>query len=254
MINVLGTIFYFLFLFVFLIVYFPIFALIWLVTLPFDPKKVVLHQASCFLSMMIIRICPLWSIHVSGKEFIDKKQSYVIVSNHQSMLDIPLMVNVPLNFKWVSKKEVYKMPIFGWVLWLRDDIGIERGGLTSTKKMLYKCKHFIEKGLSIVIYPEGTRSKTGRVNAFKEGGFIVAKSSNVPILPVVIDGTWVVSNHMGIGLKMPNRLSLTILEPIPASEVKRLSLKELTQLAHDRILSVHKTLSPDLYEEEEKKA
>ena len=250
----MGTILYFTFLCLFLLVYFPIFALIWLVTLPFDKKKVVLDKASYFLSMMIIRICPAWKVEVRGREFVDKAQNYVITSNHQSMLDIPLMANIPLNFRWVAKKEVYKMPIFGWVLWLRNDIGIERGGLSSTKKLLKKSREFLKLGLSIAIFPEGTRSRTGKINAFKEGAFIIAKSSETPILPVVIDGTWIVSNHLGFGLKMPTRLRLTILEPIPASEVKKLSLKELSELTRNRIVSVYEQLAPEHHQTNNEKA
>lgn len=244
----MGTIFYFIFLTIFLVTYMPIFALIWLVTLPFDSKKIVLHHASRFLSGMILWICPLWMVSVKGREFIDRKQSYIVVANHQSMLDIPLLAALPLYFKWVSKKEVYKIPIFGWVLWMRDDIGIERGGLSSTKKMLLEAKKFVKMGLSIVIYPEGTRSKTGRVNKFKEGAFIMAKSAGAPILPIVIDGTWSIGNHLGFGLKMPTRLTINILEPIGLEEVKKLSVSELTAVTHDRILAVHKSVEPALYE------
>lgn len=244
----MGTIFYFLFLFLFMVVYFPIFALVWVVTKPFDKRKVIVHETSRFLSYMIIKICPLWSVKIDGKENIDKKQTYAIIANHQSMLDIPLMANVPLNFRWVAKREVYKMPFFGWVLWMRDDIGIERGGLSSTKKMLMVAKKKISQKISIVIYPEGTRSKTGKFGEFKEGAFIVAKMTGVPILPIVIDGTWIVGNWGGFGLKMPTKLRMTILEPIPAEQIKNMSLKEISDMCKERMEAVYRKVNNTGYE------
>lgn len=209
-----------------------------------------MHETSRVLSHMIIRICPFWKVEVKGKENISRDQTYIIVANHQSMYDIPLTSHIPLNFKWVSKKEVYKIPIFGWVLWLRGDIGIERGGLSSTKKMLKIARRYIQNKISLVVYAEGTRSKTGRINRFKEGAFIIAKMTGTPILPVVIDGTWIVMNHKGFGLKMPNKFRITILDPIPVEEVKRLDVTELSALCKGRIESVYKEVSGVGYENE----
>lgn len=246
----MGTIFYFLFMFIFMVTYFPIFVLIWIFAKPLDKSGRVIQEASRFLSYTIIKICPLWSVSVSGKEHIDKKQNYIIISNHQSMLDIPLMAHIPLNFRWVSKREVYKIPFFGWFLWLRSDIGIDRGGLSSTKKMLKTARKYIANNISLVIYPEGTRSRTGRINQFKEGAFIVAKTTNSPILPIVVDGTWEVSNWAGFGLKMPTKLRMTVLEPISAETVKKLDIKELAGLTKKRIEDVYKEISGVGYENE----
>lgn len=244
----MGTIFYFIFLTLFFLAYFPFFTLIWLVTKPFDKSGAVLQEASRFLSHMIIRICPLWSVDIVGKEKIDRSQTYIIVANHQSMLDIPIMANIPLNFRWVAKREVYKIPFIGWVMWLRQDIGIERGGLSSTKKMLRAAMKYVSKGVSLVIYPEGTRSKTGKFGRFKEGAFIVAKTTNAPILPIVIDGTWIVGNWKGFGLKMPTRLRMTILDPIPAEEVKKMGLVELSDSVKGRLESVYREINNTGYE------
>lgn len=245
----MGTIIYFLFLFLFLLVYYPVFTLIWLVTLPFDPKQKIFQQACRFFALSIFRCCPLWTIRVSGKEFIDKKKAYVIVSNHQSMFDIPLVFAIPLNFKFVSKKEVYKLPVFGWTLWMRRDVAIVRGGTSSTKRMLYKCREYLKKGISIFVFPEGTRTKTGRVNEFKEGAFMVAKSAGVDILPVVIEGNFGLRKEKGFGLKMPRTFSIRILEPVPAEEVKRAGIHETAEKVRGRILNVHRSMNPAYYTE-----
>ena len=121
-----SVLYYFLFL-LFTVVCFIPFTLLFLLTVRFDRERVVLHRASRLWSLGIYHLCPFWKIEVNGREKIDRSKPYVIVTNHQSMLDVPLMYVLPLNFKWVSKREVMKFPIFGWVLRMHGDIAIERG-------------------------------------------------------------------------------------------------------------------------------
>ncbi len=243
----MGTIFYYLFLTIFVVIYVPIFALIWAVTVPFDKKRVVVHYVSDLLSHMILWLCPLWKIEVEGLENVDKDTTYVIIPNHMSMFDIPLTAQIPIVFRYVTKEEVRKVPFIGLVSHLRGDIAIDRGGLASTKQMLYKCKKLLADGISIVIFAEGTRSKSGRVEEFKEGAFISARAARVAILPVVIDGTWGIVNHAGFGLKMPTRLRMKVLEPIPAADVKSMKLGDLKDRVHSVILEEHKKMAPQMY-------
>lgn len=248
----MGTVLYLLFLILFLILYYPVFVLIWLVTLPFDPKQKVFQHACRFFSTAIFRCCPFWTVRVQGREFIDRKKAYVVVSNHQSMFDIPLLFVLPLNFKFVSKKEVYRIPVFGLTLWLRRDVAIERGGTSSTKRMLYRCKDLIRKGLSVVIFPEGTRTRTGRIERFKEGAFMVAKTAGADLLPVVIEGNYDMKKEKGFGFKMPHRFTVRILEPVPAETVRGTDIRTLSARVHERMLSVHRNLAPQYYDTPEK--
>lgn len=243
----MGTIFYFLFLFIFTILFVPVYCLIWAFTILFDKKRIVLHYVSNLLCYMILWLCPLWKIKVEGMENLDKDTTYVIVPNHMSMFDIPLVAQMPIVFRYVTKQEIRQIPFFGLVTKLRGDIAIDRGGLASTKKMLYKCKDLLAKGISIVIFAEGTRSKSGRVEEFKEGAFISARVAKVAVLPVVIDGTWSIINHRGFGLKMPSRLTMKILEPIAASEVASLNIDQLKNRVHSLIVEEHKRMNPEIY-------
>lgn len=246
--SFVGTICYYIALSIFFILYFPLFVFIFIFITPFDKSRKVMHMASRLFCVVIIRLCPFWSVEVRGREKIDPNKTYIITPNHQSMMDIPLMGAImPLIFRFVSKREVYKIPIIGWVMWLRNDIGIERGGIHSAKKMLKDAKKFVSRKISIAIFPEGTRSKTGRVNEFKEGAFIIAKSTATPILPVVINGTWAVSHYFGGFLKMPTRFVITILDPIEPADIKQSSLKELADRTHDIILNTHKQIEPEVY-------
>lgn len=243
----MGTIFYFLFLFIFLIIYLPVYILIWAVTRPFDKKLIVINNVSSLLSYMLLWLCPLWRVTVSGLENVDKDTTYVIVPNHQSMYDIPLVAQIPLLFRYVTKKEVRDIPFINIVTTLRGDIPLDRGGLASAKKMLHTSKKLLSQGISIVIFAEGTRSKTGRVEEFKEGAFISARSAKVAILPVVIDGTWGIVNHKGFGLKMPTSLTMKVLKPIPADQVKSMRLAELKDHVHGMILQEHMKMNPESY-------
>ncbi|WP_337518088.1 lysophospholipid acyltransferase family protein [Alistipes ihumii] len=193
---------YYLLLSLFTVICFVPFAVLFALTVFFDKERVALHWASRVWSYGIFRLCPLWKLRVEGREKIDRSRPWVIVTNHQSMLDIPLMYVLPLNFKWVSKKEVQKMPIFGWVLWMHGDIPVERGSRRSAKRMMERCVERLSRGTSVIVFPEGTRTRTGEIGRFKDGAFLVAKSAGVGIQPVVIDGTW--SLMKGWRVRMPH--------------------------------------------------
>lgn len=236
----------------FTLVCFVPFALLFFLTVLFDRERVVLHYASRFWSWGIYRICPSWHVKVEGKGKVGDTRNYVIVTNHQSMLDIPLMYVLPLTFKWVSKREVMRLPIFGWVLQMHGDIAIERGSSGSARLLMRQAKEILDRGkTSVIVFPEGTRSKTGRVGRFKEGAFAVAKHAGVAILPVVHEGNGSVLD--GWKVRMPHRFRVKVLDPIPAEEVAALSEREMTRRVYERILEEHRAMRPDLYETEQNK-
>lgn len=233
----------------FTIVMFVIFATVWVLTVLFDRNRVVCHHVSRFWSKTIFRLCPWWKVRVTGMENVIYGRSYVVVSNHQAMLDIPLLYVLPFNFKWVSKKEVYKIPIFGWVLWMHGDVAIERGGAASTKAMLQKCEDYLKDGVGIIMFPEGTRTKTGCVNAFKEGAMILAQQSGADILPVVIDGTFDAFGKGGI--KTPHTFQVRILPSISANEISKTPVRELRDTLGTLMCDTHKAIAPRHYKDKQ---
>lgn len=235
--------------FVFTIVMFVIFAVVWLLTVLFDRNRVVCHHVSRFWSQNIYRLCPWWKVRVTGLENVIYGRSYVVVSNHQAMLDIPLLYVLPFNFKWVSKREVYKIPIFGWVLWMHGDVAIERGGTASAKAMLQKCEDYLKDGVSIIMFPEGTRTKTGCVNNFKEGAMILAQQSGADILPVVIDGTFDAFGKGGIAA--PHTFQVRILAPISANEISKTPTRELRDTLNTLMCDTHKAIAPRHYKDKQ---
>ena len=155
----------------------------------FDTKGICIH----WISRLWVRISLVlqfgWKVKVEGLEHIERSGVYVIIVNHQSVIDIPLMYSIPLNFKWVAKEEVCKVPIFGWMMKMHGDITVKRGSANAVRKFISEGGRCIKGGVSIIIFPEGTRSKEGNIRKFKEGAFILAKYAEASILPCVIDGS-----------------------------------------------------------------
>lgn len=246
----LKTIYYLTVLALFTVVIFAIFAIVWLLTVLFDRDRVVCHHVSRFWSKMIYRLCPWWKVRVTGMENVIYGRPYVVVSNHQAMLDIPLLYVLPFNFKWVSKREVYKIPIFGWVLWMHGDVAIERGVSSAAKAMIRKCEDYLRRGVSVMMFPEGTRTKNGCVGRFKEGAMTLARQSGADILPVVIDGTFdAFDTSGGWGIVVPHTFQVQILPAIGANEVSCASTRELCDTLNTLMSDTHKTIAPRHYQD-----
>ena len=158
-----------------------------------------MHELSRILVRIFYAVPPLWKFRVTGREYIDRRKPYVIVVNHQAGLDIPTLYFVPLNFRWVSKREVFKVPFFGQFLLLHGDICINRGHATAAmEKVIRDGKLWLSRGASVAIFPEGTRSHDGEIYRFKAGAFTLAREAGVEILPVVLDGTTTMIGRNGM--------------------------------------------------------
>lgn len=194
---------------------------------PFDKKRVVVHKISKWLTDIVFIFAPGMRRDVIGMENIDPKQAYVVVLNHQSMVDILSIYNLPLVFKWVSKKEVYRIPLVGRLLLMHGDIVINRASAKEAMQLVHsKGKEWLKKGASVSIFPEGTRSKDGEIHNFKAGAFILAKDAGVPILPIVLDGTSTLVRK-GWMINWRNRITIKVLPSISAEEVQNRDIKDV---------------------------
>ncbi len=200
---------------------------------PFDKGRRVVHELSRILVRTFFFVPLRWRQKVVGLEYVDRKKQYVIVLNHNTVIDIPALYYVPLNFRWVSKREVFKTPFFGQYLVLHGDICIDRGrAAEAMEQLLRKGKRWISRGASIAIFPEGTRSKDGEIHRFKAGAFTLAKEAGVEILPVVLDGTKSLIRR-NLLFNWGNRITLRILPPVPVERVVSADLHELMEEVHD---------------------
>lgn len=207
-----------------------------IVCYPFDKKRVVVHWLSRGITAPIFGLSPFMKRTVIGAENIDPKERYVIALNHNSMVDILCLYKIPLVFKWVSKKEVYRIPIVGRLLLMHGDIVINRASAKEAMQLVHtKGKEWLAKGASVSIFPEGTRSKDGEIHNFKAGAFILAKDAGVPILPIVLDGTTTLTKRGLVNWR--NKITIRVLPPIPAEEVKSRDIKDVMAQVHDDMVN-----------------
>jgi 1-acyl-sn-glycerol-3-phosphate acyltransferase len=196
------------------VVTFPLNLIIWLLALPFDRNRTLIHwflmRESLFLSFLI----PIWSIHIEGREKAVKGTTYVIISNHQSVLDILLINCLRYKFKWISKIENFNVPVIGLYLKMADYIVVDRGNEESKIEMLEKSFSCLKKGISIMIFPEGTRSLNNEIGFFKRGAFQLALQAAVPILPVLIDGTGGILPKHGLVFGSGHKIRIKVLDQV----------------------------------------
>lgn len=217
------------------ILFFPA-LFIWLATLPFDKKKRILHLYTCFWGALYTWVFPSWRVHVSGRKNFRKNTTYVVVSNHQSQLDILLAFNLFKHFKWVSKAEIFKLPFIGWNMYLNRYVRLIRGDKESIEKMMVTSEERLREGSSVYFFPEGTRSNDGRVKKFKPGAFILAHKLKLPIIPIAISGTCVALPKYSMNTKGIQHLYLDILEEIPYSRFSSMSVDETSDMVRDIII------------------
>lgn len=162
---------------------------VWLVTFPFDRRLRVLHMYSCWWASIYTYVFPYWYVSVRNRERLDNDVAYVVVSNHQSLLDILVLFRLYRHFKWVSKEVIFRLPFIGWNMTMNRYIPIRRGDKSDAVRMMAACGDALESGSSIMIFPEGTRSLDGELREFRHGAFTLALRHHVPVLPIVLDGT-----------------------------------------------------------------
>lgn len=151
-------------------------------------QKVPIMMARTMWAPGILWFCGV-SLVVSGLEHIKSDESYIFVSNHLSFLDIPLLFRViPVNLHFVAKKEVKRMPFVGWYMWATGMIFIDRQNREKAVQSLKRAGKLIKKGKNVIMFPEGTRSKDGRVCEFKKGPFVLASEADLSVIPVAISG------------------------------------------------------------------
>lgn len=224
---------YYLFLVLLCTVFMILSAVALVVCWPFDKGRRTVHELSRILVRIFFFIPPFWRQRVVGRELIDRRQRYVIVVNHNTVIDIPALYYIPLNFRWVSKREVFRVPFFGQFLVLHGDICIDRGrAAEAMEQLLREGRRWISRGASVAIFPEGTRSKDGEIHRFKAGAFLLAREAGAAILPVVLDGTKTLIGPRAM-FNWGNRITVRVLPSVPAERVASTDPHELMAEVHE---------------------
>lgn len=195
-------------------VFFAVSLTLFLVTFPFDRRRVVVHQFGCFWASFYTWINPLWTTVVVGREKLPWKAPAILVANHLSLLDILVLYRLFRPFKWVAKAEVFRAPLIGWHMKLCGYVALRRGDRDSIRQMMADCRAHIDEGSPMLIFPEGTRSEDGRLQAFKDGAFRLACEKGCLVYPIAISGTFDALPKTGWVLRERMRARVEVLDPL----------------------------------------
>lgn len=192
--------------------------------------KVARIWAKCILVASGVKVT------VKGLPNIDPAGSYIYMSNHLSNFDIPILMSyLPVQFRWLAKAELFRIPLFGYAMKRASYISIDRSDRKSAIQSLNKAAKIIRNGVSVVIFPEGTRSQNNNIQPFKKGGFFLAIDSGVHIVPIIIHGTWSIMPKKQFLVK-PGNVVLEITSPIESSDYTRETRDDLMEKIRNVIM------------------
>jgi 1-acyl-sn-glycerol-3-phosphate acyltransferase len=223
---------------------FPFFMLpVFLVGLLFDRRAAWTHRVGAEWARTIVRLVPGWHVRVEGTEHL-RHGPFVIVANHQSQVDIVVTFFLPHHFKWLSKRSVFRIPFLGWMMWMCRYIPVVRGDRRSAERCLDESARWIRRGVSVMFFPEGTRSEDGRLRPFKPGAFRVAAETGAPVLPVAILGTraCLAKNSLRFGKRGSFRL--VVGPPIPSTDTAPAQAARFAVEVRERFLDFQRTVDP----------
>ncbi|HXG65774.1 MAG TPA: lysophospholipid acyltransferase family protein [Blastocatellia bacterium] len=176
-------------------------------------------------------------VQVTGLERLDPQQTYIFTPNHQSLIEVPMFVTyLGRNIAYLAKKELFKYPIFGYGIGLMGVVPIDRSNSAAAIESARLAMQKLRQGKSYVIYPEGTRSRDGRLLPFKKGAFVMAVEAGVPVVPVSISGAIAAMPKTGIKI-YPATVRITIHEPLRTEGYSRENVAKLMVTTRERILS-----------------
>ncbi len=204
-------------------------------TFPLDPKHQLQHSLCYLWSDALIALNPYWHITVHGRKNINPGHIYVIVANHQSLLDIVMLFQLRIQFKWIAKDSLFRIPVLGWCLSLARHVCIKRGSLSSIRRLNRQASDWLDAGISMMYFPEGTRSSSGKVLKFHNGAFKLALKKQVPILPVAIQGTATAMPKHGFIFNPGGAISINVLPPLEYTDFTIGNLETLKHTVKDQI-------------------
>lgn len=211
----------------------PFFLLVWVCTFWWDKRTLASHMMATFWGWYYQALIPFWKLYMEGRAKIPWNRPVVMVANHRSLIDILALHKLRRPFKWVSKAENFKLPFVGMVLSLNNHVKINRESLRSGAQFLSQAEEEMKKGSSILMFPEGTRSKTKDMRPFKEGAFLLAKKTGSGIIPVVHTGSEKTFDRGSWVLKGKASIYIRVLDEIPAHEVEKLNSKEMMTMVRE---------------------
>lgn len=227
------------------VVWVPLLAIITLCTAPFDPGRYTAGRWFRRAGVLAVKLNPLWRFRASGYRPPDPRRPYLAISNHESYADIFLISHLPWEMKWVSKEAIFRIPLMGWLMRMAGDIELRRDDPDSRAAARREITDRLSKRVSVMVMPEGTRSRTGEMLPFQTGAFIIAIETGTPILPMAVAGT---RDAMAKGSFRFNRATaeVRVLEPIETAGLDRADAADLRDRVRDLIARTRDELRREL--------
>lgn len=220
-------------------------SIVWLITAPFDSGRYASGRAFRHLAVAATWINPYWRFGTSGVEIRDPRRPYVVVANHESYADIFLVSHLKWEMKWLAKDSLFRIPVMGWMMRMAGDVPIKRGSRGSGLQALESCRDRLAKRVSVMIFPEGTRSHGDDMLPFKDGAFQLAISAGVPIIPIAIAGTRDAMAKGSFSFRRADAIC-QVLEPIDTTGMTSADTRTLREDVRQRIADARHELQREL--------
>lgn len=218
---------------------FPLALLLRLLTFPFDRHRMLVSWSLVWLGRAMIRVYPLWDVKVEGT-LPAPPQTYVVVPNHQSLVDALAVACLPANLKWIGKRSAFQLPWLGWAFSLAGYVPVVRSDRADGRRALARLRRYLAEGVPVGLFAEGTRSRNGQLKDFKAGPFKLAIEAGVPVIPVAISGAGAAMPADQPWIR-PSRITVRILEPIPTRGLAAEDVEPLRATVRQRLLDAVET-------------
>ena len=212
-----------------------LFGLSAMILAPLNPSGDLAHWFARWWSRTLLRMARI-PVRLHGLEHIPEDHACVLVSNHASAADIPILFgNLPFQFRVIAKDSLFRIPILGWCMSLAGYINIDRTNARKAVKSLKRAAQKLRAGLPVLVFPEGTRTKTGELQPFKGGAFLVAIEAGVPVIPIGIQGSFDILVTGSRKIRSGVEIHVRIGAPIATQGYRSKDRDRLAELAHQAV-------------------
>lgn len=219
----------------------PLVAFYRLFTLRSDPDGYRVGHLFHSIAPTAVRLNPFWDFRVVDNVHPDPRRPYVFVANHQSNADAFLVAMVPWEMKWLSKKSMFDIPLLGWMMRVAGDVQVDRASKESARRAMVEMRERLDRKLSVIIFPQGTRSPDGTVGPFREGAFRLAIEAGVDVIPLAVAGTARSLPKGSLFFRGKTTATVTVLPPV---STKGWKLEDAPKLAEEVRALLAAAISP----------
>lgn len=204
-----------------------------------DPNRALSDWYFRTLGKTLVRVNPLWRVEVTGKEKLERGGPFVLVVNHESFVDLVAMCFLDHPTKYLGKASVFQVPVFGWALLIAGEVPVERGDRASGRMAVARLAAWLRAGVSVALFPEGTRSETGEIGRFKLGAFRLAIAEQRPVAPIVLSGAADVLPKHSLLFEKEAVIRLEVLDPVPTAGLAESDAQALADDVRARMIAAH---------------